>query len=459
MGYKPRQTGQNNWSLFANYPSNPILSPTGGETLTAFGSPLKVGSTFYYYYMYQSSGVYVIGRATSSDGLSWTKDSANNPVFVKSSTASDWDGTDVGVPSVWKEDSTWYMLYRGSGSTGQRCGLATSTDGITWTRALVNNAAGTTGNGCIMDKGLSGGTENLEPYGVIKVGSTYYVGIDNPGGASRAAGIASGTDLTALTKHASNPLYTGGRYCTGIIYLNGMYYQFVNAYQSGLTTSSQIEVYECASPVFLPSARKFLGYAILAAGAGQWNAFGLDTICFLTDDVTRSTFALTDGDLWAFYSGSPTSAHTNFYTGIAIASKAPTPGFASLGPSGVIDGGYNVNGALTVTGDVTAGGSNGFYLTNANGFFFWTGRGQFRSPSDSAIKAESSSSGAITFGTHPFSVAGTPLPSAVTAGAGQRACVSDASAAYSSTTIGQTYSGSGSNFAPVISDGTNWIYG
>lgn len=47
------------------------------------------------------------------------------------------------------------------------------------------------------------------------------------------------------------------------------------------------------------------------------------------------------------------------------------------------------------------------------------------------------------------------LPSAVTAGVGARAFVSDATA----TTFASTVSGGGSNKVPVYSDGTNWKIG
>jgi hypothetical protein len=54
-----------------------------------------------------------------------------------------------------------------------------------------------------------------------------------------------------------------------------------------------------------------------------------------------------------------------------------------------------------------------------------------------------------------YSVAGTPLPSAATAGVGARAFVSDATL----NTFGSTYAGGGANKVPVYSDGTNWLIG
>jgi hypothetical protein len=60
-----------------------------------------------------------------------------------------------------------------------------------------------------------------------------------------------------------------------------------------------------------------------------------------------------------------------------------------------------------------------------------------------------------TLGTTVYSVAGTPLPSASTVGAGARAFVSDATV----STFATAYTGGGSNKVPVYSDGTAWHIG
>jgi excisionase family DNA binding protein len=374
------------YSEFAPYQNNPVLSPTGSEGLTAFGSALKVGSTYYYYYMYSPDGGtdYAIGRATSSDGMNWTKDTANNPVFT--AAGSGWDANNVGVPNVWVEGSTWYMLYRGgTGSNGPfRGGLATSSDGIHWTRAAFNNCTGTTGDGCVLDLGdVSGGTQDEEFYGIIKVGNIYYASIDEPGGAGRTAGVATSTDLEHWNKDPSNPLYTNGRYDGNIIKVGKYYYDFVSHYLSGgqeysTGTFADIEVYRDASPVFLPSTRTYLGIAVtqsgtnLASDGTNWDAYALDTPWILTDDITRSTFAASNGDLWMYYAGSPTSAHTNFYTGLAIAGAAAslgennygffpkavtTPGQLTVGSGATVYGNATLSSNLTVGGGVSAGGN------------------------------------------------------------------------------------------------------
>jgi len=158
-----------NWS---KYRGNPILSPTGNEDLTAWGSVLKVDSTYYYYYTYHDANDrYQIGRASSTDGKSWTKDIADNPVFMKGASGK-FDDAGTWLPLVWVEDRTWHMLYSGTRDaiclTNNAIGYATSSDGVSWVRQNSGNAvlSGTTGK---WDE------NHAEAGGIIKVGSTYYL--------------------------------------------------------------------------------------------------------------------------------------------------------------------------------------------------------------------------------------------------------------------------------------------
>ena len=68
----------------------------------------------------------VIGMATSSDGVTWTKRSA--PVLEASAA---WDGDALDRPRVQRIDDAWLMVYTGRTLTDR--GLAWSDDGTTWT--------------------------------------------------------------------------------------------------------------------------------------------------------------------------------------------------------------------------------------------------------------------------------------------------------------------------------------
>lgn len=77
-----------------------------------------------------------IGLATSTDGITWTR-SQNNPV-LKLGPPGSWDCCSVNEPSVIRDGSGYKMWYTGGHYTGgtaiRAIGLATSTDGVNWTK-------------------------------------------------------------------------------------------------------------------------------------------------------------------------------------------------------------------------------------------------------------------------------------------------------------------------------------
>jgi hypothetical protein len=104
---------------------------------------------------------------------------------------------------------------------------------------------------------------------------------------------------------------------------------------------------------------------------------------------------------------------------------------------------FGGTGATVIAGirieDQTPGGTN---------YAIYTGKGQVEFGDN--LKIHGVYQSAVI-----YSVAGTPLPSAATAGIGARAFVSDAT----STTFAAGYTGSGANKVPVYSDGTGWFIG
>jgi len=446
---------------FADHPSNPVLSPTGGETLTAFGNVVKVGATYHMYYMYLN-GNQMIGHATSSDGITWTKDVANNPVLDKAGSGT-WDNTAVGVPTVWFENGTYNMYYRGQGTGDgkQRSGFATSSTGVAFTRTAGNFCAApaNSGNGCVLDIGyVNGGTEPQEVYGVIKVGSTYYLGTDNPGGATRAAGVATTTDLIHVTKDAANPLFTGGRYDQGFFKFGNYYYDILPHYLAGSNLNAELELYRSPTMPFYASTRTYLGVIKQQAGgngsSGNWNSYALDTPFVLTDDVTRSTFNLTSGDLWMYYAGTADSAHTNFFTGLAIAAQGlqiQQDTFAALPNGGTLVGPLILLNGAGSNGYLQVNGANGIWINNPGAFVFWAGRAQLSSPADGQFLIQNHASTQNV----NISVPGlfSALPTCNAAAEGSRGSVTDSTTA----TYGATISGNGSNHVAAYCNGTNWV--
>lgn len=81
-----------------------------------------------------------MGMAYSTDGIHWTKH-PGNPVFTKGNIG-DWDGSWVESPAVIYDDSSnlYMMWYNGIDTSTWKVqiGLATSSDGVTWTRNANN---------------------------------------------------------------------------------------------------------------------------------------------------------------------------------------------------------------------------------------------------------------------------------------------------------------------------------
>jgi predicted GH43/DUF377 family glycosyl hydrolase len=142
-----------------------------------------------------------IGHATSTDGLTWTRDSAN-PVLIPG--PSSWDSLNVGYASVILDGSVYKMWYTGEITTTFRIGYATSTNGTAWVKQ---------GTAAVLDVGPTGSWDAKgvsEPV-VIKTGGTYKMWYH--GGrltATEGIGYATSPDGIVWTKSSSNPVITRG---------------------------------------------------------------------------------------------------------------------------------------------------------------------------------------------------------------------------------------------------------
>lgn len=121
-------------------PGNPVLSrgPAGSWDGTEVGTPcvLDRGGSFTMWYTGCDSSTSQIGLATSADGRTWTRH-AGNPVFGPGPPGS-WDGLGVEDPCVIPDGTTFRMYYTGRGAAPRSIGLATSGDGVHWTRSDAN---------------------------------------------------------------------------------------------------------------------------------------------------------------------------------------------------------------------------------------------------------------------------------------------------------------------------------
>lgn len=135
IGYATSLDGQT-WS---RDPSNPVLTagPEGAwdDYYVASGSVLWEGSTYRMWYTGCTIMRCQIGVATSPDGIHWTRESSI-PVLTNGSTGA-WDSRDVLGPVVIYSDGLYHLWYSGRSVQAflvYSIGHATSPDGVTWTK-------------------------------------------------------------------------------------------------------------------------------------------------------------------------------------------------------------------------------------------------------------------------------------------------------------------------------------
>jgi len=109
----------------------PVLEPgaPGSWDQSSVLQPAVVATDngFVMFYVGTGNEGYAIGRATSSDGLVWVKD--EGPVLVPE---AEWEGSELTRPDVAATENGLVMMY--ANQSGSRRGIATSPDGVTWTR-------------------------------------------------------------------------------------------------------------------------------------------------------------------------------------------------------------------------------------------------------------------------------------------------------------------------------------
>lgn len=136
------------WAARAAHPAGPwkfhpqpVLTPgtEGGWDGGGVGDAVVVrqkGQLAMYYTGFDAERQGRVGRATSSDGLNWVK--KDDPV-LDLADESQWDGRSLGSRGMLGDDSSgWTMLYHSWRPGNAALGLATSPDGIEWTRVEGN---------------------------------------------------------------------------------------------------------------------------------------------------------------------------------------------------------------------------------------------------------------------------------------------------------------------------------
>ena len=250
-----------------------VLNAGSGWDGNWVGSPSVIydGSSFTMWYEGMGTiGKFSIGLATSNDGISWSRYS-HNPVF-NASRGEQWDSKDVQYPWVLYEDGVYKMWYTRDGIAGtaganQQIGYATSPDGINWTKYSGNPVLSPS-------PGLWDGFQ-VNGGRVVHVGSSYvmYYEGEQSQSSSYAIGVATSKDGVHWTKTGKATIQSHGwdkfQVIGGVAYLNGSY---VALYAGGNgTTTNSIGI---ASSVDGVNWTPFTSNPIITpAGPKSWDSF------------------------------------------------------------------------------------------------------------------------------------------------------------------------------------------
>lgn len=210
-------------STWVKSASNPVIAARAEDPYV-----LKIGSTYYLYAEDKTAvGEDKIKRWHSSDCVTWTDDGQITGI------------ADCQSPIVWKEGSTWYLLYEHYPTAPQDIRLATSSDGLAWTNETTNPVFSAS------DTQWAGTT--VVPDDIYKSDGIYYMsyhGYDVAAGVFRE-GVAKSTDLlswTDLNSPISSPalatsittmMFIFDAATTGFVYIGtvdntGIYKGYVN---------------------------------------------------------------------------------------------------------------------------------------------------------------------------------------------------------------------------------------
>lgn len=287
-------------TLWDKYESNPVLEPgpsgSWDALSTEMGTVVSHNNVYHMYYAGYDGTFSRIGHATSTDGISWTKDPLN-PVLDVGPVGS-WDASMVYVPSVVMVGSTFHLFYDGALGWIEQVGHATSTDGSNFTKDPANP---------VLQVGTAGSWDEFQVFPMS--GSVVYD--DNMfkmwyGGCNGSVvwqvGYATSADGTSWTKHAGNPVMVPGSsgqwddysVLPGTVRIdNGKY----SMWYSGCTAENRWRVGYASSPDGT-GWQKFDCNPVMDFGpAGSWDSYQAWDAAVIFDEV-NGTFKM-------WYTGGP----------------------------------------------------------------------------------------------------------------------------------------------------------
>lgn len=182
------------------YSQNPVLMPgPDGSFDDAWVLDPNVifdGTEFKMYYSAYDGTLFSIGLATSPDGIHWTK---LGPVL--SAAAGTWESIAASQAEAYFDGTTYHMVYHGYNGAIYSIGAATSSDGIHWDKHPLNP---------VLTRGAVGSWDQLQALAfamTVHEGQYYLL---YQGAAFGDVGLATSTDGISWTKYAGNPVFSAG---------------------------------------------------------------------------------------------------------------------------------------------------------------------------------------------------------------------------------------------------------
>jgi hypothetical protein len=343
----PEFLGIREWPEAASLPFS--ITPPSGNSVGGVGvCYITPTTTYHMFYTYWSgnyaTGTQYIGHATSTDGETWTNDTAHNPVLSPGGGGT-WDALGVwdARPIVAStSDTAIRIFYTGRDASGvYRIGSAISTDGgQTFTKHGSNPLVA--GGGSASDWNYN----NVEMTAIMRYSNTYYLWANTMGGtaygtAERKTGLWTSSDLITWTPDSRNPIWQPDPwpiYQGGVLNVRG-YCWWVTPIGTYDDDVWSFAVWRSANPTFYPEDRQLWRIVFTTRiPKSAWQLAGLDCVNFCSTTVYAS--AMPGDVVRMYYMGR--SADSIWRTGML---KVTSVADAFAAPHSVVGG--LVNGAVS----------------------------------------------------------------------------------------------------------------
>jgi len=178
---------------WTRYAGNPLITDAGSYQPEV----VVVGGTYHMFYTFRGVTPIEVRHRTSADGIAW----GAAQTVLQAGAVGQWDEGGVYIDSVMWDGAQFRMWYTGraAGGVSNSIGVATSPDGIAWSRYVGNP---------VLSPGPGWDSEYVREASVLLVNGVYrmwYAG--TAAWPDFRIGYATSPDGLAWTKHAANPVF------------------------------------------------------------------------------------------------------------------------------------------------------------------------------------------------------------------------------------------------------------